>query len=112
MILGRDAADNARLEAAKAAGEVLVAPVSVPGPTALVLSPNADDLALVRTLVCSYSRYDRFEGEVTVKVTGDSGREDFAVARPYDRDHSSCSLSRLTSALSRLISSISVAVFT
>ena len=51
-----------------------------------MLSPNADDLALVRTLVCSYSRYDRFEGEVTVKVTGDSGREDFAVARPYDRD--------------------------
>ena len=85
VILGRDAADNARLEAARAAGEVLVAPVSVPGPTALVLSPNADDLALVRTLVCSYSRYDRFEGEVTVKVTGDSGREDFAVARPYDR---------------------------
>ena len=85
VILGRDAADNARLEAAKAAGEVLVAPVSVPGPTALVLSPNADDLALVRTLVCAYSRYDRFEGEVTVKVTGDSGREDFKVARPYDR---------------------------
>ena len=67
VILGRDAADNARLESAKAAGEVLVAPVSVPGPTALVLSPNADDLALVRTLVCSYSRYDRFEGEVTAK---------------------------------------------
>ena len=86
VILGRDAADNARLESAKAAGEVLVAPVSVPGPTALVLSPNADDLALVRTLVCSYSRYDRFEGEVTVKVTDDSGREDFKVARPYDRD--------------------------
>lgn len=86
VILGRDSSDNARLESERAAGEVLVAPVSVPGPTALVLSPCESDLALVRALVCAYSRYDRFEGEVTVKSTGDSGREDFKVARPYSRE--------------------------
>ena len=86
VILGRDSSDNARLESARAAGEVLVAPVSVPGPTALVVSQCESDLAMVRPLVCAYSRYDRFQGDVTVKQTGDSGRTDFAVPRPYRRE--------------------------
>ena len=86
VILGRDAGDNQLLARKRGAGEVLLAPVSVPGPTALVLSPNEGDLALARSLVCAYSRYDRFTGDIVVKQLSDAERVEIAVARPYERD--------------------------
>ena len=77
VILGRDRNENAVLKAATAVGTV-VAPVNVPGPTALLPSvKSAADLALAKELVCSYSRYDRLVGDIVLNVG--------PVPRPYDR---------------------------
>jgi len=83
VALGRDRNENAILREAGELG-VLVAPVNCPGPTALVTGPCGEaDLDLAARLVCAYSRCDRLEGDVAVKV---SGRGDaIAVPRPYDR---------------------------
>lgn len=81
VLLGRDQAENAILKAASALG-TLISPVNCPGPTALVPSLKSDDdLCLARALVCSYSRCDRLEGDVTVRVNGAVT----PVPRPYDR---------------------------
>lgn len=86
VLLGRDARDNAVLKQARRTGETLVAPVSVPGPTALLLSPSEADMDAVRRIVCAYSRYDQFAGEIVVKTESDAGVSEKAVARPYDRE--------------------------
>lgn len=84
VILGRDRDDNAALRAVKASGKsrfglTLLAPVNVPGPTALVPEArSAADLALACELVAAYSRYDRLVGDVALNVG--------PVPRPYDRD--------------------------
>ena len=83
VILGRDRADNAALREFKASGGcsfglTLIAPVNVPGPTALLPEVKSEsDLELAKELVCAYSRYDRLEGDVRLNVG--------EVPRPYNR---------------------------
>lgn len=87
VILGRDANDNRRLEDAYKPGDTLVAPVSVPGPTALLpVHATPEDLALVAPLVCAYSRYDQHVGPIAVKVLDAAGRRELSVPPPFDRE--------------------------
>lgn len=77
VILGRDRTENAVLCGEKG---VVVSPVNVPGPTALLPAVvDVADLALARALVCAYSRYDRLEGDIRLN-------DGETVARPYSRD--------------------------
>lgn len=77
VLLGRDRVENAKLREMAALGEV-IAPVNVPGPTALVTEvKSASDLELAKRLVAAYSRYDRLEGNIRLNVG--------EVPRPYDR---------------------------
>ena len=93
VILGRDRDENVRLKSEVGDGTrrtVSVAPVNVPGPTALLPDlKGEEDLKLVTELVAAYSKYDRLEGNIVVSVSGrgeqapaDERRE---VPRPYDR---------------------------
>lgn len=83
VILGRDRDDNAKLREIKDSGKsgfdfTLLAPVNVPGPTALIPEvKSAADYELARELVCAYSRYDRLVGDVSLNVG--------TVMRPYER---------------------------
>lgn len=87
VLLGRDAAENDALAAARTASDTLLAPVSVPGPTALIPAVrSADDLGLAARLVCAWSRCDRFDGDVTVKVLAGETAAERIVPRPYSRD--------------------------
>ena len=84
VLLGRDRNENAVL---KEAGETeglgtVVAPVNCPGPTALLPAVRSDDdLHRAMELVCAYSRCDRLEGDVMVRI----GSVLASVPRPYDR---------------------------
>ena len=87
VILGRDAAENAALVQARAPTDTLLAPISVPGPTALVpkvCSPDGLDQAA--RLVCAWSRFDNFAGDIKVKVVADETTTERVVPRPYLRD--------------------------
>ena len=78
VILGRDQRENALLQHSSGLGTI-VAPVNVPGPTALLPVVKCDeDLELAKVLICSYSKYDRLEGEIELNC----GK----VPRPYDRE--------------------------
>ena len=61
--------------------------MSVPGPTALIPKlTDAADLERALKLVCAFSRYDRFEGDIAVKVVSHDGTaNEVPVPRPYDR---------------------------
>ena len=97
VVLGRDRDENARLraevEAERTKGvrrTVAVAPVNVPGPTALLPDlKGEEDLTLAVELVAAYSKYDRLAGNIVVSVWGGEGRETAderrEVPRPYDR---------------------------
>ena len=86
VILGRDARENAAIKAAFRPGDTLLAPVSVPGPTALVPRvASVEDLQRAKRLICAFSRYDKFEGEIVVRTTDAGGTQDIPVPRPYDR---------------------------
>ena len=75
VLLGRDKAENAVLKGER--GTVL-APVNVPGPTALIPEVKSQaDLALAKGIVCAYSRSDRLAGDIVLN-TG-------PVPGPYDR---------------------------
>ena len=81
VILGRDRNDNAILKEEGANGTV-IAPVNCPGPTALVPEvKSGDDLDLAAELVCAYSKCDRLEGDIVLRV----GERTVTVPRPYDR---------------------------
>lgn len=89
VILGRDRSDNAVLQAAAELGMVL-APVNVPGPTALIPSlKSAADLVLAKELVCSYCRYDQLVGDISLHIWGDGAPSEgdgiVSVPRPYER---------------------------
>ncbi len=87
VILGRDAKENRTLQERLAPSDTLVAPVSVPGPTAIlpvVTSPA--DLDLAAAIVCAWSRYDQFQGDITVKVVANGVQTERAVPRPYARE--------------------------
>ncbi|MCQ2368812.1 MAG: hypothetical protein MJ109_07395, partial [Kiritimatiellae bacterium] len=78
VILGRDQEENAILKAETCG--VVVAPKSVPGPTALLPNVRSEaDLELARNLVCAYSKYDKFEGDIELT-------DGVKVPRPYSRD--------------------------
>ena len=86
VILGRDADENATLSQRRSPSDTLVAPVNVPGPTAIMprlVDPS--DLDLAMRLVCAWSRYDRLEGEIIVKVVSGDSHVESTVSRPYDR---------------------------
>ena len=87
VILGRDARENKILRDALAPADTLLAPVTVPGPTALlprVQSPA--DLALAQQLVCAWSRFDQFPDDITVRTTARGAVTDLKIPRPYARD--------------------------
>ena len=86
VILGRDGRENAILKSSATPTDTLVAPVSVPGPTALVPAlKSAADLALVRQIVCAWSRFDQFQGEIIVKTIHGTEQNETPVPRPYER---------------------------
>lgn len=87
VILGRDVNENHLLAARRAPSDTLVAPVSVPGPTALLprVASEADLDAAIR-IVCAWSRFDSFSGDITVKVVADATSTERIVSRPYSRD--------------------------
>ena len=87
VILGRDATENAALVQAHAPTDTLLAPVSVPGPTALVpkvCTPEGLDQAA--RLVCAWSRFDNFSGDIRVKVVSGATTTERPIPRPYSRD--------------------------
>ena len=87
VILGRDAQDNRTLQERLAPSDTLVAPVSVPGPTAILPSvASPADLDLAAAIVCAWSRYDQFQGDITVKVVANGVQTERAVPRPYARE--------------------------
>ena len=76
VLLGRDARENAILQGERG---TIVAPVNVPGPTALLPRVCSDaDFELAKGIVCAYSRFDRLNGDVVLNVG--------QVPRPYDRE--------------------------
>ncbi len=87
VILGRDANENAALTKARAESDTLVAPISVPGPTALipkVCTPEGLDQAA--GIVCAWSRFDNFSGDIKVKVVAGATTTERTIQRPYVRD--------------------------
>ena len=87
VILGRDANENRLLAARRTPSDTLVAPVSVPGPTALLPRvASAADLDAATRLVCAWSRFDSFSGDITVKIVAGATTAERAIPRPYDRD--------------------------
>lgn len=87
VILGRDSADNKTLENLRTPSDVLIAPVSVPGPTALLPRAASEaDLCLARGIVCAWSKFDRFDGEIVVKTVRGTSVRETTVPRPYGRD--------------------------
>ena len=86
VILGRDADENRLLAARRTPTDTLVAPVSVPGPTALLPRVASEaDLDAATRIVCAWSRTDSFSGDITVKVVADATTTERTIARPYQR---------------------------
>ena len=87
VTLGRDAQENKLLAERRAAAETIVAPVSVPGPTALLPHVASEaDLDAAARIVCAWSRTDAFSSDVTVKVVTDGSTATRVIPRPYSRD--------------------------
>ena len=87
VILGRDANENAMLAKACAESDTLVAPISVPGPTALIPKVcTPDGLDQAARLVCAWSRFDNFQGDIKVKVVTGATTTEHTIPRPYVRD--------------------------
>ena len=87
VILGRDATENAAITKACAESDTLVSPISVPGPTALipkVCTPEGLDQAA--GIVCAWSRFDNFSGDIKVKVVAGATTTERTIPRPYLRD--------------------------
>ena len=87
VVLGRDAAENAALVKARAPTDTLLSPISVPGPTALVPKVcTPDGLDQAARLVCAWSRFDTFSGEIKIKIVSGETTAERAVPRPYLRE--------------------------
>ena len=87
VILGRDANDNRLLAERRVPSDTLVAPVSVPGPTALLPRVASEaDLQIAAAIVCAWSRFDSFSGDITVKIVKDITTTERTISRPYLRD--------------------------
>jgi len=86
VILGRDANENRLLATRRTPSDTLVAPVSVPGPTALLPRvASAADLDAATRIVCAWSRFDSFSGNIAVKIVADATTVERTIPRPYDR---------------------------
>ena len=85
VILGRDARENRLLRDSLKNGDTLFAPVSVPGPTAIVPQLAAEDEPLILQLIAAFSRTDQFAGEIMVKIITTTSTREVSVPRPYDR---------------------------
>ena len=87
VILGRDANENRLLAERRVLSDTLVAPVSVPGPTALLPHVASEaDLDVATRIVCAWSRFDSFTGDVTVKILSSDTTTERTMPRPYLRD--------------------------
>ena len=87
VILGRDAAENAALAKARAPTDTLIATISVPGPTALIPKVcTPDGLDQAARLVCAWSRFDSFQGDIKVKVVAGATTSEQTIPRPYLRE--------------------------
>ena len=87
VILGRDANENQLLAARRAPSDTLIAPVSVPGPTAILPRVASDaDLQVAAAIVCAWSRFDSFSGDITVKVVAGATTTERTIPRPYLRE--------------------------
>lgn len=87
VILGRDVRENKLLKEVAVGADTVVAPVTVPGPTALIPKLcSQTDLDLVCRIVCAWSRYDQFPDDVTVRVTSGGKTSEIKVSRPYARE--------------------------
>ena len=86
VILGRDSNENRLLAARRAPSDTLVAPVSVPGPTALLPRVASEaDLDIATRIVCAWSRFDNFAGDIKVKSVADATTTERTIPRPYQR---------------------------
>ena len=89
VMLGRDKAENAMLKAEGSLG-TLFSPVNCPGPTALVPElKGEEDMSLCLELVAAYSKCDRLQEDVAVKILhGGANRLEMVrtVPRPYSRE--------------------------
>ena len=91
VILGRDRLENGLLRAvAGVDGALIISPMNVPGPTALVpVLKCEDDRPLVEELICAYSKYDRLVGDIRLLCAhfdgGERREEEREIPRPYDR---------------------------
>ena len=86
VILGRDAEENRLLAARRTPSDTPVAPVSVPGPTALLPHVASEaDLQAAAAIVCAWSRADAFPADVTVKILSGDETSTRTVPRPYAR---------------------------
>lgn len=88
VILGRDSNDNKTLEKVRIESDTLLAPVSVPGPTAIIPAVNSpDDIQLAARIVCAWSKFDKFKGSaIVVKKLKGEEREDISITPPYSRE--------------------------
>jgi predicted subunit of tRNA(5-methylaminomethyl-2-thiouridylate) methyltransferase len=88
VILGRDSADNKKLETVRVESDTLLAPISVPGPTAIIPEVNdPEDIHLASKIVCAWSKFDRFKGDaITVKVIKGDFHDEVKVTPPYSRE--------------------------
>lgn len=70
-IVGRDQRDNERIEAVARSGDVLIAPVAVPGPTLLLVGNfTEEDINLAAVLCASYSDNEGESIDITAKGAG------------------------------------------
>lgn len=85
VILGRDRDENAVL---KTCETVVLSPVNVPGPTAVLPTlASESDLTLAEELVCAYSKYDRLQGDIMLSVVRKPGADErVEIPRPYVRE--------------------------
>ena len=88
LIVGRDRNENAVLQSVDA--PAILASENCPGPTAVMTSLETEsDLRLAAEIVASYSKFDRLETDVTVKVSRPGAAvEKCAVERSLAADRS------------------------
>jgi len=86
VVVGRDEAENGPIEAAAREGDVVLAPVRVPGPTALCLGkPSDGDVETAATLVATFTKSPG-PIELRIKVHGaDAAAERTVSATPMSR---------------------------
>lgn len=84
LIVGRDASDNAAIEAARELYDIIMKVENVPGPSALIPVTASEDEAILAASICaSYSDSPR-DGTVTLKLKSSRGERRMSV-KPASR---------------------------